>query len=125
VLAAVGLLVLVGFSMSWVGAFYGMIVRSPDAANGLGMSTLVPLCFLANTFVPSTNLPPVLKAISDWNPVSATVAATRQLFGNPGAVHAHPSWPLAHPIIASLAWAVLIVAVFLPLSAQRYRSSVR
>jgi ABC-2 type transport system permease protein len=58
-------------------------------------------------------------AVADWNPVSAVAAALRQLFGNPAAP-ANGSWPLEHPVLASLGWLAVLLAVFVPLRAARY-----
>ena len=74
---------------------------------------------LSNIFVPTGGMPPWLRAIADWNPVSALAAAARQLFGNP-AGPANGAWPLEHPVTASLAWTALLLAVFVPLCAIRY-----
>jgi ABC-2 type transport system permease protein len=64
-------------------------------------------------------MPAWLRVIADWNPVSALAAASRRLFGNPVAP-ASGAWPLEHPVTASLAWAAVVLAVFVPLSAARY-----
>ena len=117
---AFGLLLLFGFAMSWVGTFIGLIARQPEAANAFGFIVLFPLTFVANTFVPTQGMPTVLRAVADWNPISATVAACRQLFGNPGAAAA---WPLQHAVLASAAYSVLLVALFLPLAVYRYRTA--
>jgi ABC-2 type transport system permease protein len=52
-------------------------------------------------------------------PVSAVAAAARQLFGNPTGP-ANGAWPLEHPVVASLAWTALLLAVFVPLCTARY-----
>jgi ABC-2 type transport system permease protein len=67
--------------------------------------------------VPTTHVPAWLRAIADWNPVTA---ATRQLSGNPGAVAAHAAWPLQHPVTATLAWSAALVVVFGTWSAHRF-----
>ena len=67
------------------------------------------------------SLPAWLRTVADWNPISAVVAAGRDLFGNPTAPTAHPAWPLQHPVAASLAWSLLLLAIFVPLSVNRYR----
>jgi len=56
--------------------------------------------------------------------VSATVYALRDLFGNPTGYSADAKipWPMAHATWVSLAWSVLILAVFVPLSVRKYRS---
>ena len=121
-LAAIGLLLLLRFAMIWVGIFLGQVV-SQEAA-GLAWAPLFPLTMIANTFVSPEQMPPVLGAIADWNPISATVTATRQLFGNPGAELA-ASWPAQHAMLLAVLWPVAIVAVFLPLAVLRYRSTSR
>ncbi|HZZ53837.1 MAG TPA: hypothetical protein VFE26_06085 [Trebonia sp.] len=50
---------------------------------------------------------------------SALAAAIRDLFGSPQAP-ANGTWPLAHPVPATLAWAALLLAVFVPLCTRRF-----
>ncbi|MFI6595260.1 ABC transporter permease [Nonomuraea sp. NPDC050536] len=121
--AAFGLLALFGFAMIWVGTYIGLFVKSGTQADAATFGWLFPMTFLANTFVPTEGLPSWLKPIADWNPMSATVAAVRQLFGNPTSVS--QAWPIQHPVTASLAWSVLILLVFTPLAVLRYRSTSR
>ena len=81
--AAYGLLLLFGFSMSWVGAWIGLSVKSVEAANTAGFIWLFPLTFLSNAFVPTTGMPGFLQTVAEWNPISSVVSAARELFGNP------------------------------------------
>ncbi len=122
-LAGFGVLLLFGFAMTWLGTFIGIIVRTPETANTLGFVALFPLTFIANTFVPTQGMPPFLRFFADWNPLSATVAACRQLFGNPGAAYTGTAWSLQHPIAASISFSLIILAIFIPLSVFRYRST--
>ena len=85
-LAGYGLLLAFAFTMLWVGALIGVIVRSPDAVLGIGFLLVFPLTFLSSTFVPIDGLPDGLRQIAEYNPVSSLAAATRELFGNPTAV---------------------------------------
>lgn len=110
--------------MSWVGRFKGLVARQPETANVFGFVVLFPLTFVANTFVPTAGMPAVLRAVANWNPISATVAACRMLFGSPVAARAAGPWPLAHPVLASLSYSLILVAVFLTLAVQRYRNGV-
>ena len=64
-------------------------------------------------------MPAWLGAIALWNPLSSTVSAARQLFGDP--VGAHSSWITGHAILMAVAWPLLLTAVFFPLSVHRYR----
>jgi ABC-2 type transport system permease protein len=80
-----------------------------------------PLTFVANTFVPTGTMPDWLQAIADWNPISAVTAAVRQLFGNVGATPPDPAWPLQHPVIAALAWSLLLLGVSSFLAIRRFK----
>ena len=60
-----------------------------------------------------------LGAISEWNPLSATVAATRELFGNPG--WGGETWAARNALLMAVLWPLVIFAVFFPLSVWRYR----
>ena len=120
---AYGLLILLGFAMMWLGTLIGLSVKSPSTADAATFGWIFPMTFLANTFVPTQGMPSWLRVIADWNPVSATVAATRHLFGGPAVGATGSSWPLQHPVIASIGWSVLILAVFMPLAVRRYRTA--
>jgi hypothetical protein len=34
-------------------------------------------------------------------------------------------WPLQHPVLGSLAWAAVLMAIFVPLSVRRYKRMSR
>ncbi|WP_275463169.1 ABC transporter permease [Streptomyces noursei] len=120
-LAGFGLLLLLGYAFSWIGALIGLSVRTPEAATSGGLIWLFPLTFISNAFVPSDNMPTVLRHIAEWNPFSATVQAARELFGNiPQGYPVPDAWPMQHPVLASLIWSVLIIAVFRTLAVRKY-----
>ncbi len=119
---AILVLMLFSFAMTTVGAFLGLVVKSVEAAQSIGFIVIFPLTFVANTFVPTAGMPGWLRAAADWNPVSAVVQATRQLFGNAAAVPpGHGTWTLQHPVIASAIFGGLLIAFFLPLAVWRFR----
>ncbi|MFF7452639.1 ABC transporter permease [Kitasatospora sp. NPDC008115] len=121
-LAAFGLLLLLGYAFSWIGALIGLSVRSPEAATSAGLIWLFPLTFISNAFVPVSSMPGWLQAIAYWNPFSATVQACRNLFGNQvGPVD--DVWPMQHAELVSVLWSVVITAVFSWLAVRKYRSS--
>ncbi|MEU9604730.1 ABC transporter permease [Streptomyces sp. NPDC048057] len=123
-LAAFGLLLLLGYAFTWIGALIGLSVRTPEAATSGGLIWLFPLTFISNAFVPSENMPTFLQTIANWNPFSATVQACRELFGNlPPGYPVPDAWPMQHPVWASLIWSVLIVVVFRTLAVRKYRSA--
>jgi ABC-2 type transport system permease protein len=121
-LGAFALLLLLRYALGWIGLYLGMVVRSPEVASAL-FPLIFPLTMIANTFVPTDHMPTWLRTISDWNPVSATVTACRTLFGNPGQKVAggEHAWPLQHPVLGSLGWSLIFLAVFIPLAVGRYR----
>lgn len=117
-LLAVGLLLLLRFSLLWVGIYLGLVAKSPEAV--VAVQILVwPILFLSNTFVAPETMPGWLGAISEWNPLSATVAATRELFGNPG--WGGEAWISQNSLLMAVLWPLAILAVFFPLSVRRYR----
>jgi ABC-2 type transport system permease protein len=122
VLGAFGLLLLSGYAFTWIGALIGLSVRTPEAATSGGLIWLFPVTFISNAFVDSSNLTPWLRHIADWNPFSATVQASRELFGNPG-VSQSDAWPMQHAVWASLIYSVLIVLIFRTLAVRKYRSA--
>ena len=120
---AVLLILLFAYAFSWVMAFIGMSVRSPEIINNVSFLVLFPLTFISNAFVPSETLPGPLRVFAEWNPVSALVQASRELFGNvpPGAVVGE-AWPAEHPILTVLLGLALMLAVFVPLSVRKFAS---
>ncbi|MEU1244615.1 ABC transporter permease [Micromonospora parva] len=117
-LAAVGLILLLRFALIWAGIFLGLVTRGQTAV--VAVQTLeFPLGFLSNAFVAPSTMPAWLGAVAAWNPLSATVGATRELFGNPG--WGGDSWAAQHYPWLAVLWPLVLVAVFLPLSVLRYR----
>lgn len=121
-LAAVGLLVLLRFALIWVGIYVGLVLRSPDAASVL-YPLVLPFAMIANTFVPPSLMPGWLGAVAEANPMSATVAATRELFGNPAVPGG--SWLTEHALALAVGWPVLLLVVFAPLAVRQYRRARR
>ena len=119
--AAVALLLLFAYAFSWVMAFLGMSVRSPEIINNVSFLILFPLTFLSNAFVPIENLPEPLRTFAEYNPVSALVQAARELFGNVPAVATEPrSWMLQNPSITCIIGIVALLAIFVPLSIWKF-----
>ncbi len=116
------LLLLFAYAFSWVMAWVGLLVPSVEVINNASFMVIMPLTFIANTFVPIDGFPGPLRAFAEWNPVSTVALAARQLFGNvPPGVTGGDGWALAHPVAYTLLWIVLIIAVFAPLSIRQYK----
>lgn len=119
-LAALALILLLRFALIWVGIYLGLVVRNPDQVGVIVFPLAFPLTAVSNVFVAPELLPGWLGTLSAWNPLSATVAATRDLFGNPGLPTAG-SWPAEHSVLLAVLWPLLLTAVFAPLAVRRYQ----
>ena len=123
-LAGIGLLLLFAFAMSWVGIYLGLSVPSVEVAQQAVFTVLFPITFISNVFVPPQTLPSWLQFVAEWNPTSTLTGALRQLWGNPNPF-ATNSFPSQNPVLVTLVWVVVIIAVFGPLGVRRYRSMSR
>ncbi len=118
VVAALGLLVLLRMAFSWVGILLGLLVSGPEAAMKY-FALVFPLAMVADTIVPTDLMPGWLAVPAAWNPLSSTVTATRELFGNT-AVPA-TTWVGEHALAMAVLWPVAIIAICLPLAMARLR----
>ena len=117
-----GLLLLFAYAIAWIMAYVGLLVPSPEVVNNASFMVIFPLTFIANTFVPAENLPTPLRVFAEWNPVSAVTQAARELFGNiPPGTPEPTAWPLQNPVLYTLVWVVLIIAIFAPLAIRKYK----
>ena len=119
------LMLLFGFAMIWAGIVVGSVMRSVEAVQGFMFTTIFPLTFLANTFAPTENMPTWLRTLAEWNPVSALVQATRELWGNTPPAPADAAWPLQHAVPMTVFWCALMIAVFAPLAVRAFRRRSR
>ena len=122
-LFAVVLLLLFAYAFSWVMAYIGMSVRSPEIINNVSFLILFPLTFISNAFVPSDTLPTPLRVFAEWNPVSALVQAARELFGNvPEGMPAGDTWTAQNPVLTVLIGLAVMLVIFVPLSIRKFQS---
>jgi ABC-2 type transport system permease protein/oleandomycin transport system permease protein len=106
-------MLLFGYAFSWVFAFLGMLVSTPESANALGFMLVFPLTFISSAFVPVDTMPDVLKWFAEVNPFTVVVDEMRELWlGHPGG-----------SLWQSVAWSLIITAVFAPLAVWRYRAT--
>ena len=125
-LAGFGLLLLFAYSISWIMAYIGLLVPSVEVINNASFMVIFPLTFVANTFVPIETMPSALQTFAEWNPVSAVTQATRELFGNiPPGTPEPTVWSLQNPILYTLIWVVIFIAIFAPLSIRQYKRAAR
>ena len=111
--AALALVVVFSFGLSWVFSVLGLLMRSPNAVMNAGFMGIFPLTFLSNVFVDPATLPGPLEAFVQVNPISVLATASRSLMAGT---------PDGTAIAVSLAVAAALAAVFLPVTTRLYRS---
>ena len=108
------LLLLFGYAFSWVFAWLGLLVSSPESANSVGFIAVFPLTFISSAFVPVESMPGALQWFAEVNPFTIVVDAMRSLWV--GA-------PAGNSVWGAFVWSFIILAVFAPLAVSRYRSA--
>lgn len=115
---AIGLLLLLRLAMLWIGIHLALVAGRPEAVSAVQI-LVWPIGFLSNAFATPESMPAWLGAVVEWNPMSATATAARDLFGNATGT-ADPSWAAEHALFLAVAWPVALIAVFLPAAVHRF-----
>lgn len=110
-LGAVGLLLLFRFAMLWIGIFLALVAGKPELVQAVQI-LVWPVGFLSNAFATPDSMPGWLGTVIEWNPMSQTATAVRDLFGGPGGESGH--------LWAAVAWPLALLAVFFPLAVGRF-----
>ncbi len=114
-LAAMALVLLFGYGMSWIFATVGLAVGDPETAQAASFPVMAPLVFASSALVPVETMPGWLQPFAEHQPVSVAASAVRALvLGGPAASY----------VIQTLAWVAGILVVFAPLAVRRYRRAV-
>ncbi|GAA1375382.1 ABC transporter permease [Streptomyces beijiangensis] len=117
-LGAVALLLLFRFAMLWIGIHLAMVAGRPEMVQAVQI-LVWPVGFLSNAFATPESMPGWLGAAVEWNPMSATATAVRDLFGNPAVTGT--SWAASHATLLAVAWPLALTALFFPLAVRRFR----
>ncbi|HTU13804.1 MAG TPA: ABC transporter permease [Solirubrobacterales bacterium] len=114
VILGIILLLLFGYAFSWVFAWLGLLVSSPESANSVGFIAVFPLTFISSAFVPVDSMPGALQWFAEINPFTVVVDAMRALWV--GA-------PAGNSVWGAFAWSFIILAIFSPLAVAKYRAA--
>jgi ABC-2 type transport system permease protein len=117
-LELIGIILLGYIAFISFGVLFGMLIRSADAVQGIAFAVVLPLSFLAGTFVPIAGLSRVPRAIAEYDPLSTIVAAIRQITQG---THTSGSLPLEHPVSAAIIYCVIIIGICVPLTVLRFK----
>lgn len=108
---AVGVMLLFGFALSWIGVAAGSLVRTPEALQGIIFAVVFPLTFVSSAFVPTSSMPDWLAWFADRQPMTLVMDTVRSLTlqGEAG-----PAF------VPAVLWSVGSLAVFFPLGLWLY-----
>ncbi|GHH26094.1 ABC transporter permease [Streptomyces lanatus] len=109
VLGALGLLLLFRFAMLWIGIHLALVAGKPELVQAVQI-LIWPVGFLSNALALSESMPGWLGTIVDWNPMSHTATAVRDLFAGGGTEH----------LAAAVIWPLVLLGVFFPLAVRRF-----
>jgi daunorubicin/doxorubicin transport system permease protein len=113
VLAAMALVIVFAFGMSWIFTTLGLLLRSPQAVMNAGFMAIFPVTFLSNVFVEPDTLPAGLEAFVNVNPISILADCSRQLMA--GTLD-------GGDLAVVLGTSALLTAIFAPVTAHLYRT---
>ena len=105
------LVVVSAFTISWVFALMGVLMKSASAVQGVSMLVLTPLSFMSNALVPTETMPAWMRTIAEVNPVTHLVSAVRDLAG---------AQPATASVTTAIVGALVLLAVFAPLTVRAY-----
>jgi ABC-2 type transport system permease protein len=111
VVAAVALLLLFAFCLSWAWTTLAFHVPTPESVQQISMTILFPLTFASNVFVDPATMPGWVQAFVKVNPISHLATASRGLM--------HGDVP-AGDIGWVLLWSAGLLVVFAPLTMRSY-----
>ncbi|MGI8576304.1 MAG: ABC transporter permease [Egibacteraceae bacterium] len=116
ILFAILLVAAFGFAFSWIYAYVGLTVKGSETAQAASFVVTFPLVFASAVFVPTDSFPTWLQGFAETvNPITKAAEASRALATGVG--------DLTGPLLWTLGWIVVILAVFVPLSVWRYRKA--
>ena len=110
--AAIGLMLLFGFALSWVGVAMGALVRTPEALQGIMFAVVFPLTFVSSAFVRTDTMPDWMRIFAENQPMTLVVNAVRDLTLGTDNYNAE---------LLSALWSLGFLLVFFPLGLWLYK----
>jgi len=101
-----------GLAICTISAFTGLAIGDEESVQAFGLIWVFPLTFISSAFVPIATMPGWLQAFAKNQPVTNVIDTMRAM-----AV----GGPIETNLLKSLAWLVVIFAVFVPLAIRAYR----
>jgi ABC-2 type transport system permease protein len=115
-LAALGLVLLISFALTWLSVALGMVAQNVEAASNLPLP-LILLPFFGSGFVPTESMPSALRWFAEHQPFTPCIEALRALLSGT---------PVGSSAVIAAAWMVAIgLAGYLWAQSSYDRRSVR
>ena len=119
------LVVAVGFTFSWISATIGLAIKQVEAVQAAIFTLIFPIVFISAAFVPVGSMSEVLQPIAAHNPVTYWCDLARYLSIGPVGLLDATGLPkysgVEEVLLYSIAWIVVLLAIFIPLSVRLYR----
>ena len=109
-------LLFVGITFSCLALIFNALAKGYDFFTYYFTLFLTPMMFLSGVFFPSDQLPPWVRAIAEWLPLTQAIALVRPLF-----LDRWPSQPLLHLGVLAL-YAVIAWAIALHFTRKRFKT---
>lgn len=110
------------YSLSWVMAFVGLVVKTPEAAQAAVFLPVFPLVFASSVFLPTETMPSWLRGFADHQPITVIADALRGLVVGPEVMTS--GLGVGQQVLSALAWIGGITIVFSVLAVRRYRRTI-
>ena len=113
-LGGIALIILFGYSFTWVYASVGLAVKDPQTAQMAAILPMFILFFASSALVPVATMPGWLQPFARNQPATVVIDSVRALF---------EGGPLSHNLWQAVAWCVGILVVFFLVSLNLYRKA--
>ncbi|WP_406149644.1 ABC transporter permease [Streptomyces sp. NBC_01012] len=111
-LGAVALAAAFGAAVMWIFILLGLSLKTAQSVQAMGMIVMMPLQFGSSIFAPTQTMPGWLRTFTDYNPLSNLADSARGLM---------MGGPVAHSVLVTLGWVVVLTGVMAPLAVSRFR----
>lgn len=112
------LLLWLRFGLLWAGVWIGLKAGTPEAATTAQLA-IWPVAFVSTVFVDPRTMPAWLGAVAEWNPLSATASAVRELLSATELTGV--TFIADHAVLLAVSWPLALTAAFIPLAIRTYR----
>ncbi|HET9918750.1 MAG TPA: ABC transporter permease [Ktedonobacteraceae bacterium] len=100
-IAALGLIALITFGVTWMGVAFGLVGKTPAGANSLSLMFQL-LAFTSSAFVSPATMPPSIRWFAEYQPFTPVIDTLRGLL---------LGTPIGNSALLALAWCVALALV--------------